>query len=227
MTSSQLGKYRKEWGMVRRVLRAAGLTPDQADAERHALHIKALGFDKSSTLLSNDEFDEVLKVFRAISQPANARTQIALEEMPETRKRTYIRQVLAALGEGEGYVETIITSMQRSRKWKSTGAGSFLTLDTLKKDGLKDVLIALKIECRRRWDTKDHLLGEIHTLRMDNDYPELETSAAIMQELCITTLPPLAKLVYEDLLVVFGTLRRLADGTLAFPVIASRVEQPF
>ena len=218
MTDAQNHLYWREWQKVRRKLRET-MTPSQADAERHALHIRALGHEQSSQTMTNGQFDKVLAVFRAISQPANARTQIALEEMPATRKRTYIAELLAALGEHESYAETIIARMQRNRKLSSTGAGTMLTLDTLQPDDLDKVKIALKKEIRRRWPKKSDLLAEIRTLRTEHDFPEAETAAAVMLALGITTLPFLDKLYYEPLLTVLATLRRLAAGTLQFPAV--------
>jgi len=227
MTDAQTSLYWREWGNVRTKLIAGGMSSNAAAAERSALHLKALNEYKSSKLFSNADFDKVLAVFRAISQPANARTQIALEAMPETRKRTYIRHLLAALDESETYADSIIQRMRQNRRLRSTGASNMLTLETLHMGELEKLKVALKIECRRRWPKKTNLLGEIHTIRTEANFPEAPTRAAVMLALNTTTLPWFDKLYYEPLLIVLATLRRLSNGTLLFPEVETLVEDPF
>jgi hypothetical protein len=54
--------YQSEWAAVER-------TDHRAD--RHALHIKALGYDVSHVDFTDLEFGKVLEAFRAISNPAD------------------------------------------------------------------------------------------------------------------------------------------------------------
>jgi hypothetical protein len=76
MTKSQIAKYWQEWRKV--------AAADPA-ADRHALHVEALGFDKSSREFSNEEFDKVLAVFWAIIKPANLHAQVRQENQPRQR----------------------------------------------------------------------------------------------------------------------------------------------
>lgn len=76
MTPAQNALYWREWAAVRRV---------EPAADRHALHVRALGRDKSHTAFSNADFDKVLGVFRAITQPENLGSQLRQIRMPRTR----------------------------------------------------------------------------------------------------------------------------------------------
>lgn len=81
MTSNQNSLYWREWGAVSRRCKADGLElPD-----RHELHAKALGADKSHKDFTNPDFDKVLAEFRAWSQPGDIRAQMQQEAMTETR----------------------------------------------------------------------------------------------------------------------------------------------
>lgn len=81
MNGAQTQLYWREWGAVTRRCKKEGW----AQPNRHELHVKALGYQKSSKDLSNAEFDKVLGVFRAISQPTNVNAQIRQERQPRTR----------------------------------------------------------------------------------------------------------------------------------------------
>lgn len=81
MTAKQDTLYWREWGAVSRRCKADGLdVPD-----RHALHAKALGADKSHKTFTNADFDKVLAEFRAWSEPGDLRGQMQQDAMPETR----------------------------------------------------------------------------------------------------------------------------------------------
>lgn len=85
MNEAQLRLYRREWGACRKVLRGLGRDAAQADAERHAIHVRALGRDKSSLELTNAEFDKVLAVFRSYSRADDLDEQLRLIDQPEQR----------------------------------------------------------------------------------------------------------------------------------------------
>jgi hypothetical protein len=53
--------------------------------DRHDLHKRALGIDKSHLSFSNADFDKVLGVFRSYSQAENLNAQVRQERMPRTR----------------------------------------------------------------------------------------------------------------------------------------------
>lgn len=76
MTQKQTYLYWKEWQAVRRV---------DAKADRHELHIRALGKDKSSKLFNNQDLDKVLGAFRAISNPSNLNAQLRQLNQDKTR----------------------------------------------------------------------------------------------------------------------------------------------
>lgn len=90
MTKAQLNLYRREWSAARKAGRLV-------EADRHRLHVEALGQDKSSLLLSNSEFDQMLAAFRAISQPTNLNAQLAQLDQPRTRLLHRIRDQFACL----------------------------------------------------------------------------------------------------------------------------------
>src|ERR1700731_101289 len=100
------GLYWREWSAVTR----RDNRPD-----RHALHIRALGYDKSHVDLTNREFDKILAEFRAISRPADLIAQ--LDAMNGRKKRTIfgIRRTAAKMKVGPEYVAAIAES-QTGRK---------------------------------------------------------------------------------------------------------------
>ena len=81
MTSKQIVLYWREWGTLGKRCAAEGWTvPD-----RHELHVRALGRDKSMKLLTNREFDLVLGVFRSYSEAENLQAQVRQMRQPRTR----------------------------------------------------------------------------------------------------------------------------------------------
>jgi hypothetical protein len=91
MTPAQNALYFREWGRVRSVCKQQGFpVPD-----RHSLHVKALGLDKSHLDFTNNDFDLVLAEFRAISQPDNLAAQLRQQDMPRRRLLYSIRRLAA------------------------------------------------------------------------------------------------------------------------------------
>lgn len=84
MTVKQDKLYWREWAAVHRAA---------PEADRHALHIRALGHDKSHLHFTNTDFDRVLAGFRAISQPANLLAQMRQFNQPKTRLLWRIRSM--------------------------------------------------------------------------------------------------------------------------------------
>ncbi|HOC58198.1 MAG TPA: hypothetical protein PKI20_21445 [Verrucomicrobiota bacterium] len=81
MTPLQNSLYFREWGRVRATCKQHGFhVPD-----RHALHVKALGLDKSHLDFTNDDFDRVLAEFRAISSPEDLDGQLRQQDQPRRR----------------------------------------------------------------------------------------------------------------------------------------------
>lgn len=81
MTPKQTTLYWREWGTLSRRCKAEGWRlPD-----RHELHVRAIGRDKSSKEFSNGEFDKVLGVFRSYSQTENLNAQVRQDRQPRAR----------------------------------------------------------------------------------------------------------------------------------------------
>ena len=103
MTKDQDRLYWREWGSVRKT--------DPA-ADRHSLHVKALGHDKSHAAFSNADFDQVLAAFRAISDPANVEAQLRQLRQPRARLLHAIGGLMAQIDEAgenaEGYAQAIL-----------------------------------------------------------------------------------------------------------------------
>jgi hypothetical protein len=81
MTTLQNRLYFREWGRVRSACKHLRFPiPD-----RHGLHVKALGVDKSHLDFTNENLDQVLAEFRAISQPDNLAAQLRQQDQPRRR----------------------------------------------------------------------------------------------------------------------------------------------
>jgi hypothetical protein len=92
MTPAQNSLYWREWGKTRARLISYGFTSQQAASKRHALHVKALGKDRSHASFTNADFDKVLGVFRAIHDDANLDAQLRQIEQPEHRREDLINR---------------------------------------------------------------------------------------------------------------------------------------
>ena len=89
MTALQNSLYFREWSRVQAACKQQGFpVPD-----RHSLHVKALGQDKSHLDFKNADFDLVLAEFRALSQPANLAAQLRQQDMPRIRLLYSIRHL--------------------------------------------------------------------------------------------------------------------------------------
>lgn len=84
MTAAQKALYWREWSACRAALAAAGRPA--TDTDRHKLQYRALGFSKSSSALTNAEFDKVLAIFRAQSKPADLDAQLRQIDQPDVRR---------------------------------------------------------------------------------------------------------------------------------------------
>lgn len=213
MNDAQIRKYRFEWNKARKVLRAQGKTPTEADVRRHEIHIEALGEDKSSYDLTNKDFDAVLKCFKAISEPASFTAQIDLEAMPESRMRFKIDGLLAALGKGRAHADALVESRRASKRLVTVHSDAAADLDTLGEEDLRRVMLDLKRECSKRWKRKGDLLTEIRLLRMEFEYDEAATCRAVAKALHVGVAPDINTLDYDNLLTVVGTLRKIKEAT--------------
>ena len=130
MTSAQNALYFREWGRVRAACKQEGFPiPD-----RHDLHVKALGLDKSHLDFTNEDLDQVLAEFRTISQPDNLAAQLRQQDMPRRRLLYSIRRLAP-----EPY-------------WRSIAQDKFGTADETRLDleQLRQLLITLAARARSR-----------------------------------------------------------------------------
>lgn len=81
MTPAQNRLYWREWGALTRTCKAKSWP----EPDRHALHKKALGRDKSHNAFTNADLDKVLAAFRTYSAADDLRPQLRAERMPRTR----------------------------------------------------------------------------------------------------------------------------------------------
>ena len=110
MTPAQIKLYWRDWAAVRRA--------DPA-ADRHALHVRALGRDVSSKTLNNNQLDEVLKVFRAVARSADVGAQIRLQDQERERTLYAIEKQLRCVAlyrDADAYLATVIKEKFRGAK---------------------------------------------------------------------------------------------------------------
>jgi len=134
------GLYWRAWTAAKAVLMAGRETWTKAEeeAERHALHVKALGEDKSHVDFTNDDFDDFLGACKAITEPDNLQAQ--LDFLEGRKKRLLFGIARAAAPE---YVAGIVERMSRE------GNLSASRLDMLDPDDLQKVRVALTQDARR------------------------------------------------------------------------------
>lgn len=93
MTSAQTTLYWREWGQLTKRCKKEGWN----EPDRAALHLRALGYAKSSKELTNPEFDKILAVFRSYSQVENVSAQVRQQRQPRTRLEHAIVNERAAM----------------------------------------------------------------------------------------------------------------------------------
>lgn len=190
--------YWRLWSQLRKA---------QPGADRKAIHAQ-IGVPESHTDWRNADLDKWKAHALAKSQPANLSAQVKQLKMPAIRKRVFIGHILDALQLPEEYAEALLQRMNL----RGGVGGPMVTLDTASEETLGKVMVALKMECRREWRTKEELLWVIGELRRENDFDDTHVAEAVRAALCWQSLPPLAKIYYEPLLVVLAVLRRMAAG---------------
>lgn len=89
MSPKQKARYWVEFGRIRKL---------HPEIDRHALHVQALGKDKSSKAFTNQDVDKIFGMFAAILQPGSLNAQVRQIKMPDTRLRYKIRQQIQLLG---------------------------------------------------------------------------------------------------------------------------------
>lgn len=76
MTAKQTALYFREWGKVHKRF---------PDIDRHDLHIRALGSDKSSKAFTNSDLDKILAAFKALTEPASLDAQLRQAKQDRVR----------------------------------------------------------------------------------------------------------------------------------------------
>jgi len=207
-------KYLGAWGDVRVELRKT-LSPKDTDAQRKIIQAKALGgVEKSSKDLTNEELDEVLKAFRAISHPADFGTQ--MEDQAAVRGRYKVTQLRWALGCEESHVEALIARRHEGGALVSVHGAAAACFETIGPDDLERIALDLKEEIRGRWPGKDDLLNEVRLMRMFYEFDEATVQAEIERALRRPNLSLLHRLDYDDLLKVIATMRKIASAEVPF-----------
>lgn len=110
MTPAQTKLYWREWAAVRRV---------DTTADRHALHVRALGREVSSKAFTNRQLDAVLGVFRAVARPADVGAQMRQQDQERERHLYAIGQQLRCVAlyrEPESYLARVIKDKFRGAK---------------------------------------------------------------------------------------------------------------
>ncbi len=118
MTAKQDALYWREWGALSRRCQSEGW----ALPDRHELHARALGRDKSHKLFNNPDFDQVLGVFRSYSQAENVNAQLRQIAQPTTRKLTRLEMTMKCMAlyvtDVEGYVGHVCMDKFRTPDWR-------------------------------------------------------------------------------------------------------------
>jgi hypothetical protein len=97
MTAAQKSLYWREWAACKKALTRHGYGSDELEAQRHRLHIEALGTDKSSKSLTNADLDAILAIFRAYSRPADLSEQLRIIDQPDKRLQAYRHRAMEML----------------------------------------------------------------------------------------------------------------------------------
>ncbi len=115
--------------------RAAIVGPDDL---RHACHLAALGRDKSSKDMTNQDIDQVLAFFRLLVDPDDLSAQVALDN-PDQEARRRLEWSVTHTGLPEAYVLKVCSQKFGTREWK-----------TLDDEQLRQLVITLKARARAR-----------------------------------------------------------------------------
>jgi hypothetical protein len=171
MTTAQLFKYRAEWSKAWRVLRVTPGAVREGQKERDvrmrwhlligAVYLRGpdAGRPKSSTVLTNREFDRFLQRCAATHSPASLDAQLALDAQPMLRLRFATDPLFDRIGFSKNddkraaYLSGIYYNLQRPA---AAAGGRVFAVEEMPDDGaLQAVVIALA-------HTIKHKLGEAH-----------------------------------------------------------------
>jgi hypothetical protein len=117
MTTKQINLYRFKWGQARKVLmELGGLSSSEAEAERHAIHAEALGRDKSSLDLTNEDFDKVLDALEDILVLAHGPRSGRRQDQQPARRLIF---AIGKLGLDDAYLNAISDDQFRVADWRT------------------------------------------------------------------------------------------------------------
>jgi hypothetical protein len=203
-------RYFIEWGKAKKVLMRT-MSAKDAEAQRHAIHVKVLGRDKSSYDLTNDDLDKLLGAFLAISNSAGFTEQVEKADQPAKRGRFKVTELMAALGMDDLGLQRMITARHEAGKLVTVQSAAAASFEILGPDDLERLALDLVGKCRKRWATKGDLLTEVRVLRMTADLDE-ETARETVEEAFGRKVKDFNKLDYEQLLKVVGAMRRMTTA---------------
>ncbi len=204
MTSkAQLGFYWGLWRQVEARLVKGGFTAEQVEEKRHAVHVEALGYDKSSSKLGRDEFTRVRRKFEALLVGEDLNTQLGIDRAPEELRVESIRRVLTAMGKDEGYVLVI------ARRIFGDGRPELL-LEDLTAEELDVVFQKLKDRARAVWPTTEDLRRVIDERMAARELDRETVRETVVERMGEAWRARLARpLKYEDLIVVLAVVVEL------------------
>jgi hypothetical protein len=128
MTAAQTKKYWREWAAVRRLLVDLGeFSKAEADQERHEIHIRALGSDKSSKDLTNRDLDRIFDAFDSYSVLLSGPSTTLSRTSTQPQRRLIYS--IERLGLGDSYIARItLDGEAKTADWRSLSAAQLLRL---------------------------------------------------------------------------------------------------
>lgn len=205
-------RYFVEWGKAKKVLRET-MSATEAEAQRHAIHVQALGRDKSSSDFTNDDLDKVLAAFKAISNRAGFREQMEQADQPAKRARFKVTELMSALGMDELGLQRMINARHEAGRLVTVGSAAAASFEMLGVEDLEHLALILKERCRAKWPRKGDLLTEIRLMRMECDFDEPTAIETVSNALgSAVSFERFEALDYDNLLKVVGALKNMAKA---------------
>lgn len=127
LSQKQKALYWRTWSKVRKTyMELGGFSASDADAQRHELHLEALGKSKSSTDFTNRDLDAVLDHFQSVLVLVDGpRTAPSRAESQPSQRLTHAIQTL---GLPEPYIEAISRDMFVTSDWRALGEAELTRL---------------------------------------------------------------------------------------------------
>lgn len=96
------------WRLWAAAARGKDWSGPQANMERHAAHVRALGRDKSHSMFTNAEFDKVKAEFELLADPTNLQAAIESADATIGERRRLVAGIEARVD--ESYLRPILES---------------------------------------------------------------------------------------------------------------------